>query len=143
MKNARKSPRDAYNQIRAETPADLDRRVLAVMLHHRGLVNRISRRALVEQVFGVSLAADDDLNSLTLDRQVRASIARLQEDYPIVGSSGDGGYFLIGSLDELDAYEREIQSRATALLDKSRRLRRSAELFLAREQTPPAQLRLL
>jgi len=143
MKSPSKSPRDIYAEIRAATPADLDRRVLAVMLHHRGSDNRISRRDLVEQVFGVSLAADDDLSTLTIDRQLRSSIARLQEDYPIVSSSGDGGYCLIGSLAELEIYEREITSRAAALLDKSRRLRRSAELYLAREQTPPAQMRLL
>lgn len=121
------TPEDVYLEIKAMTPQDIDTKVLNVLMQHVGRENSISRRHLIDQVFGVCLPVNVNLANLRADRQVRLAIARLQKDYPIIGSSGGAGYCMVSGMDELTRYEAEINSRAKKLLEKSRRLRRAAE----------------
>lgn len=113
-------PRAVYETIKITTPDDLDSRVLAVLNRHRGKEIRISRRDLVKTVYGIDPGAN--LANSREDRQIREAIARLQDTYPILSSSGDGGYWLPESVDEINEYAAEINSRAMKLLEKSRRL---------------------
>lgn len=118
-------PRAVYETIQITTPEDLDDRVLTVLQSHRGKDHRISRRSLVDAVFGFD--PGDNLANSKEDRQIREAIARLQETHPILSSSGDGGYWLPGSAEEINEYAAEINSRAMKLLEKSRRLLAQAQ----------------
>lgn len=133
----RKTPADVYQEIQVTIPADLPERVLTVIRRHAGKENRVTRPELVEVIFGIP-REEVNLNSSTLDRQIRETIATLQERYPIISSSGSDGYWWPETMDEVNAYAREIQSRATALFEKSQNVLRSArELF-----HEPPQMRL-
>lgn len=117
-------PRAIYETIQVTAPNDIDSRVLDALNHHHGKTNRITRRELVEAVFGFDPGAN--LANSREDRQIREAIARLQDSHPILSSSGDGGYWLPESPDEIHEYAAEINSRAMKLLDKSRRLAEQA-----------------
>jgi len=120
------SPSTVYIGIQANEPPDLDTRVLAVIQQRVGKEHRITRRALVAEVFRVRITSEDDLSNMTIDRQVRDAIARLRERYPIMSSSGDGGYWWPGSLDEVMACAGEMVSRARKLEQAAASLRRMA-----------------
>jgi hypothetical protein len=118
----RKTPRDTYQDILASKPEELDMLVLSVLIRYRGKRNTISRILLVEKVFGIMLDRSEDLSRNAEDRLIRLAIARLQETYPIIGSSGFSGYYYAATQDELTEYIREIESRALKLLEKKRNL---------------------
>lgn len=125
----RKTPADVYQEIQVTTPEDLPDRVLQVIRAHVGKDNRVTRAELVEVIFGIP-RGEVNLTSSTLDRQIRDAITTLQARYPIIASSGLDGYWYPESMDEVNAYAREIQSRASALFEKSQNVLRSArELF--------------
>lgn len=107
------APREIYEAIVVETPDGLDNQVLAVLQNHVGKTNRIKRADLVHKIFspknGFSFTTDSH------DRQVRLAIARLRERYPILSSSGEGGYWIADGIGELVEYQREIVSRVRRL----------------------------
>lgn len=133
----RKTPADVYQEIQITIPADLADHVMRIIRAHVGKANRVTRPELVEAIFGIP-REEVNLYSSTLDRQIRETITTLQERYPIIASSGSDGYWWPETMDEVNAYAREITSRATALLEKSQNVLRSArELF-----HEPPQMRL-
>lgn len=102
-----------YLQIRAACPAGLALRVLAVLARHVGQDKRITREALVRQMFG--------RNTNSTDRMTRDAIADLQEaGYPILSSSAAGGYWLASSRSEALCYLAEIEARIVRLSAKRR-----------------------
>lgn len=119
-------PETIYHRIKSLMPADLPNRVLGVLQMHRGQQNRISRIDLVNAIFGLNMPAYAKLENLTEDRQIRSAIEELQGKYPILASSGMGGYYYAASVLEINRYIREIDSRAMKLMEKSRRLQRIA-----------------
>lgn len=121
-------PETKFEEIRATLPADLESRVLAILKTHVGREQRISRRDLVAQAFGVDMQAVD-LATSTLDRQVRMALESLQDRHPVLSTSGGGGYYYASSADEIARYAAELDSRAHKLLRKSRRLVRQARRF--------------
>lgn len=135
----KKTPRDIYIEIKSSAPVDIDDRLLEVLRQCIGKENAITRRSLVWKIYEIDLSADDDLSTSSFDRTIRDSISRLQDQYPIISSSGNGGYWWAESMEEINAYAAEIVSRATKLLEKSRRLERAAREFYAE----PQQMRLL
>lgn len=133
----RKSPADVYQEIKVTIPADLPERVLEILRERIGKDNRVTRPELVELIFGIP-RAEVNLYSSTLDRQIREVIATLQGRYPIISSSGSDGYWWPASMDEVNAYAGEIQSRATALFEKSQNVLRAAQQLFHE----PPQMRL-
>jgi hypothetical protein len=119
-------PSEIYENIIARTPAELKDEIMTILLSHRGMDHRISRRELVSQACGIKIGEHENLANNPYDRQVRELISELQRSYPILSSSGEGGYWM-GTPAEISAYAAEIDSRATKLLEKSRRLRDMAE----------------
>jgi len=125
----RKTPADVYAEIQITIPVDLPDHVMRIIRAHVGKNNRVTRPELVEGIFGIP-REEVNLYSSTLDRQIREVIADLQARYPIISSSGSDGYWWPETMDEVNAYAREINSRATALYEKSQNVLRSArELF--------------
>lgn len=121
-------PEAKYHEIKATIPEDLYTKIVAVLKQHIGRENRITRRALDEEIFSVSFA-DIDLNNSTLDRQMREVMVRVQDDYPVLSTSGGGGYYYASTAAEIATYAAELDSRAKKLLKKSRRLVKMAERF--------------
>ena len=94
-------------------PDGIDQKVLQVLVHHVGNDNRIRRDRLVHAVFKYSDGKPKQLS--TLDRQVRVSIANMQEQgIPILSDSGLGGYWL-GTRQECIEYIIEQQRRTSSL----------------------------
>lgn len=114
-------------EIKPAIPPDLPDRVLAVVARHRGKANAITRKRLLQSVFGY--LPKGDLANSREDRQMRLVLLDLQGRYPILSSSGRGGYFYAESAEEIDAYASELESRAAALHEKSRKLHRLAAQF--------------
>lgn len=132
-----KTPANIYHEdIQATAPADLDCRVYDVLCLHTGKNNRITRRDLWKAIAGHPPPAN--FTNGTLDRQIREAVARLQKHYPILASSGEGGYFMAGSQDEAAAYVAELRSRVTKLADKARLIEAAAVMEFSR----PGQMRL-
>jgi hypothetical protein len=121
-------PEATYNELRSSIPEDLYPKILSVLKLHIGKANRITRRELDEAVWNLDFSGVD-LNNSTLDRQVREVLVKLQEDYPILSTSGGGGYYYAGSADEISRYAAELDSRAKKLLGKSRKLLKMATRF--------------
>lgn len=109
-------------QVKRAMPGDLPTRVLEIIRERRGKQNFITRVELVNRVFGLSLAPHAKLENLREDRQIRLAIAQLQVKYPILSSSGNGGYFYAESADEIRTFCRELESRAAQLHEKVRHL---------------------
>ena len=85
--------------------------IQTLMRYHVGQENKISRANLVYQV---------NLYYETSDRKIRDAISEL----PILStSSGDGGYWWIGSQAELNAWANEMTSRAYQLFDRVKMVR--------------------
>lgn len=116
-------------------PPDLDVIVLEIVRKHVGYESRISRRALVENAFDVDLTGVNLANN-SYDRYVRESLVKLQENYPILSTSGGGGYYYAGSADEINRYAAELNSRANKLLKKSRILLKLAKKYKREIQLP-------
>lgn len=115
---------DRYDEIRAEMPAGLKKRVLHILSGHKGGENRITRIDLVQRAFNIF---DNNKVTETQDRQVRDAIAELRrERHMICSDSGEGGYFIAGNYEEVLRIAAEMDSRAMDLLEKSRILKREA-----------------
>lgn len=129
-----------YEQLIAEiTDAD-ERKVFDVLLNAKGV--RITRVQLVKEVYGVDVAWNE-LAASKEDRKVRAIIRRLRErDFPIVSSSGDKGYTMKASPDEMDIYIAEQSSRKRRIeedIDHAYRSKAKAMLvkeYREKESTP-------
>lgn len=123
-------PREVYESIVERVPVGVDADLLAVLQMHVGKDQRISRRAMIERVFGVKVAEGENLSNNSYDRQIRESIERLRGQHLILSSSGDGGYWMPGSLDEVTEFTAEIVSRARKMEDYARHMERMAvEMF--------------
>lgn len=127
------TPEDVFKHIVSSSPRDLEQRVLAVLREHVGKKKRISRQALVQRVFGKTIARGALANS-TEDRQVRVALEALQYQHPILSSSGTGGYYYAESAEEIARYAAELDSRAKKLQQKSIRLARLAARYEHRDR---------
>lgn len=116
-----------YWAIVQEMPAGLGRDVMTALQGHVGVDQRVGRDRLVGAL--LRLPEYRGKNAVRMDRLVRLAIADLQEaGYPILSSSGLGGYWLAGSREEIEGMCAEIESRAERLQDKARALRGAKKL---------------
>jgi len=116
-------PKEVYEKIKENTPADIHARVLEVIWSHDTEENRISRLMLVCEVFGVDIPADINLSNLSADRQIRRAIKDLSKDYCILGSSGKGGYWISKNKAEIMAVVRETETKAYKMLATANQMR--------------------
>ena len=118
-----------YDMLVARITDALERKLLDTLLDKAG--ESVSRLELVEAVHGPearALAEKIGINKSTHDRQNREIIERLQaKDYPIVSSSGEGGYTLAADDETTEAYIKEIGSRIEKMQSKQAALRRSTK----------------
>lgn len=138
-----------YEQLIAEITDEDEKKVFDLLLNSDG--QRISRVALIKEVYGI----DVDPASLGLcqeDRKIRNIIRTLRErDYPIVSSSGEAGYTMKASAEEMDIYIADQASRKERIQENIDHAYRSKSKALmvkeCREQmsyspkiAPPVQL---
>ena len=116
---------NVYEQLVAEiTDAD-EKKVFDALLQADG--ERVTRMALVLEVFGVVIDPESLANSVE-DRKVREIISRLRKrDYPIVSSSGAAGYTMKASAEEMDIYIADQASRKAKIQDNIDAAYRSKE----------------
>jgi hypothetical protein len=127
MEAANNYPAKVYEtQVKRNMPADLPARVLALIVERKGKRNFISRVELVNRIFNLNLPPQANLDNLREDRQIRLAIAQLRGKYPIMSSSGNGGYFYAESREEIEKFCRELESRAVQLHENVRHLRNVA-----------------
>ncbi len=113
----------AHEQYEAHR-ADIKRRVLAALQaapeHH------LTRMGLAVAVYGPGV------NMMTADRNIREAVSELIcEGKPVIATSGEAGYHIAASADELTAVIAEHDSRIRALA------RRKAGLEAARAGLAP------
>jgi len=137
-----------YDQILEELQVELDeleRKIFHALQQHP---DGLTRRELIQEVYGITLSAYPDLANNTDDRKIRVAIANMQDRLvPIVSSSGKAGYRLDVSKETAERMALEMESRAAKLQDKARRIRKfhsipvPVELPMQAEQ--PKQLSLI
>lgn len=111
------------------TDEELETRVRAILLTHKGKENRISRWQLVEEVFGREAAANRSNNNL-YDKRIRDAISKWRDHDLIVSSSGVAGYWIAADMDDVETIASEYVSRSREMEEKARNLRkRGAEVF--------------
>lgn len=117
--------KSVYEQLIAEITDEDEKKVFDMLLQADGC--RVTREALVKEVYGVDVAPQE-LAASVEDRKIRTLIHRLRDrDYPIVSSSGQSGYTLKGSPEEMDIYIAEQASRKEKLQDNIDHAYRSKE----------------
>jgi len=101
---------------------DLETRITAILsVHHRGRESAISAG---------DLAADAGCS----ERKVRAIIAHLVEEHGLmIGSHPSKGFFIIRDRADLDLAERQLKSRAMAILKRWSRLTKKSIPVLAKQ----------
>lgn len=111
------------------TDEQLEARVRAILLAHKGRQNRINRWKLVEMIFGRE-AAGNRSNSNTYDRRIREVIKKWRDHDLIVSSSGAAGYWIAADMNDVEIIAAEYVSRSREMEEKARNLRRrGAEVF--------------
>lgn len=114
-----------YEQLIAEITDEDEKKVFDILLKADG--QRVTREILVQEVYGVVVDADKLAVSVE-DRKVRKIIGRLRaRDYPIVSSSGEPGYTMKASPEEMDIYIAELGSRKERLQEDLDHAYRSKE----------------
>ncbi len=94
---------------------DESKRVLSILEKHQGQRQAVTSRAM-SRVLGMST------------RKVRAAIAELVESGTLIGASVEGvkgGYYMITSLEELEATRAVLRSRASEIYARDAALRRA------------------
>lgn len=126
-----------YDDLLRTMPQDLEQQVLHVIASADG--RAVGRRELVERIFGYTPA---NLANDRHDRQIRKAIEALQlQGYPIISSSGKGGYRMANEA-EIDEYIRELEARRARLAEKIRALREAKRRLERWEMQGGVQARL-
>lgn len=109
---------DEYQKILDEL-ADGEMDELQVRIFHflrRVYPAAMTRRDLIECIFGYRPAENADLNNSTHDRKIRTAIAGLfEQDYPIVSTSGGAGYRIDIDLESWGELVNELESKKKTL----------------------------
>jgi hypothetical protein len=104
-----------YDDLLKEVTDTLERKVLTTFLEHPGA--KLLRQYLVMHIFGYW---PENLTNNKDDRKIRVAIERLRKSWPLVSSSGCGGYRLSEDVDEINAFAAEMASRAARATEKAR-----------------------
>ena len=114
-----------YEEILNTMPEGLDKQVLSILSYHVGRENAITRKGLISAIDGKPFSGD--IQTSSLDRQIREAISGLQETTLIISDSGKGGYYIPANMEEVKDYTSEITSRARELENKARNILALAE----------------
>jgi hypothetical protein len=105
------SPRSFYETLIAQMPAGLERAILRVPSDHIGKENTITKPKLLQDLARLGFHQHE--------RQVRECIEIPRNHGHLIGaSSGDGGYFIIATDEEWQAYYAEENGRAMKILER-------------------------
>lgn len=112
---------DVYERILAElAEGELDE--LEVRVYHflRCVYPApMTRRELIESIFGYRPAKDGDLNNNIDDRKIRTAIASLFiKGVPVVSTSGGAGYHIDIDLNQWNEVIRELEGKRKTLGEK-------------------------
>lgn len=112
---------DVYERILQEL-ADGELEELEVKIFHflrRVYPATLTRRDLLDMVFGYRPADEEDLNNNTDDRKIRTAIASMYEKgVPIVSTSGGAGYHIDIDLDKWDKVAAELEAKKDTISKK-------------------------
>ena len=112
---------DVYERILQEL-ADGELDELEVKVFHflrRVYPAPMTRRDLIESVFGYRPADEEDLNNNTDDRKIRTAIASMfDKGVPIVSTSGGAGYRIDIDLDQWDKLAAELEAKKDTITKK-------------------------
>lgn len=119
-----KATTEIYDQILTELAVELDQLERQIFNALKRNPDGLTRRELVFVIYGEILHPSDDINNNKHDRKIRMAIAAMQDRLiPIVSSSGQPGYRLDASREHAERMALELESRATKLQDKAKRIR--------------------
>jgi hypothetical protein len=104
-------------------------KVRSILSFHKGKANAVSRWQLVEQVFGREAAANRSNNN-PFDRQIRIVIEKYRDIDFICSSSGQAGYWIAESMEDVEIIIQDYENRSRTMEEKARNLRkRGIETF--------------
>lgn len=105
------TPREFYEELIRSMPAGLERAVLSVLRFHIGKENAVSKKQLLADLTRLGFHQHE--------RQVRECIEGLRNHGHLIGaSSGEGGYFIMATDEEWQAWYAEETSRAQKILSR-------------------------
>jgi hypothetical protein len=90
--------------------------IRAALAHHVGRENRISRWALVAEVFGTDIPEWERNDQHPLDRQMREAIREMRRAGIPICSDSSGGYWRAGNINEVLTAAEKLRRRAKDLL---------------------------
>ena len=141
-----------YDAIFDEWEAELDDLTVKIFQSLRqAYPESRTRRALIKDVYGVTIPANADLNNNKYDRKIRLTIARMFDDLiPVVSSSSKAGYRLDLSEETLRKLVGEFERRRNQYEAKVRRgnelilkIRQFGDRVMPVQVSRPAQVKQL
>lgn len=121
-----KTPADIYEEIKLQTPPNIDELVLTLVKKYTGK-KTIERKTLIEKVYGIKLPPEYDLTNSREDRQIRRCLKRLSKTHAIIGISSRKGYSYAKDATPIYALIEENRRKAMSLLERNSVLEKIAE----------------
>lgn len=125
-----------------ELPEGSDERRVMHALVYRDSPEPVTRKQLIEKVYGYVVFGTVTNNSVA-DRRIRKAIEALREwGCPIMSSASGKGYWMADKPGEIEIFIAELESRREKMADKIRAMRRMKDRLIRNETVyqPPLSL---